>query len=91
MNLCKSKILCRNIIQNAANNLVFKKFQGEIIITINNTKKFSNTNAKLYDLCKLINYGTFSVKGYPIFTEAFNYVSDNIEILYYNYKEGINF
>ena len=82
---------CRAIILSAANNLVFKRFHDEIVITINNNKKFAGLNAKLYDLCKLINYGTVSVPGYPIFTEAFNYVADNIEFLYFNYKEGFSF
>jgi hypothetical protein len=35
---------------------------------------------RIETLCRLINYGNSSVKGYPIFTDTFNQVALNIKL-----------
>lgn len=79
------------IMRLGANSLVTKEFEGRFVIQINDTLMFDNKeNIKLSSMCKLINYGTMSVKGYPILIELFNHFADNIDMLvryYYTYVD----
>lgn len=79
------------IMRLGVNSLVIKEFEGRFVIQINDTLMFDNKeNIKLSSMCKLINYGTMSVKGYPILIELFNHFADNIDMLvryYYTYVD----
>jgi len=83
-------ISCREIIIIGAYNLVYKKYEAYYEITIDENQKIFGLDAKLNDACRLINYGTMSVQGYPIFSDAFNNVEDNIADLYQKYKRGFS-
>ena len=69
-----------DIINLALNNLCYKKSSKSYIISINNNTNLQNNVAKLYDVCKLINFGNLQISGYPIFTKTFNYFEKNANI-----------
>lgn len=79
------------IMRLGVNSLITKEFEGRFVIQINDTLMFdTKENIKLSSMCKLINYGTMSVKGYPILIELFNHFADNIDMLvryYYTYVD----
>jgi len=85
----RKSLTCHDIVICGAYNLVYRKYGKKYIITINENQKLFGLDAKLYDMCKLINYGTLEIDGYPIFTDAFNYVQDNLEMLYFRYNTGL--
>jgi len=70
-------------------NLITKQESENYIIKINPNAIYPGTYLKLVDLCKLINFGNLGIKGYPIFTEIFRKVENNIVNLYEKY-EGLN-
>lgn len=72
------KISSKDIILCGANNLIFNKSQTQITVFIDaNSYVPGLDQVKIADACKMINYGTLSQKGYPIFTNAFRQVEDN--------------
>ncbi len=81
-------VTVQEILLLAISYLKFYKFDKNYEIVIDNNKKVLDTNAKLYDICKLINYGTLDIPGYPVFTNAFDYVLDHIDFLYLKYQKG---
>lgn len=78
----------QQIIVFAVSNLTCKLNQGELIITYDQTKFIPGYDRlKLSTAIKTINYGTLSIKGYPIFSDTFKYFAENIDTyikLYYN-------
>lgn len=62
-----------------------KSHNGDYIISINPNKIMSGTNAKLYDLCALINYGCLEMSPYPIFEKTFNHVAQLLPNLFEEY------
>lgn len=84
----KKGITAKEIIYSAAFNIRYMKSGQDYTIYIDNNQKIFGTNAKLYSICKLINYGNMQMQGYPIFTNTFNYIADNIQILYLRYQRG---
>jgi hypothetical protein len=71
-------ISSKRLILLAMSNLQHKRYESTTHIFINPNVTYPGTGLKLVDLCKIINYGTLSVEGYPIFTETFNHFSRNI-------------
>lgn len=71
-------ISSKRLILLAMSNLQHKRYESTTHIFINPNVTYPGTELKLVDLCKVINYGTMSVEGYPIFTETFNHFSRNI-------------
>lgn len=73
-------------------NLTVNSLKGQYIIHINETIMFDSLqHIKLSTMCRLINYGTLSVKGYPILIDLFNQVAENIDMYvhyYYTYMNG---
>ena len=82
-------ISSHNIVQVGLSNLIVSSDVDSYYIHINDSIFFDSTEGiKLSSMCKLINYGTLSVKGYPIITELFTYYANNIDNLlkyYYTY------
>ena len=58
------------IIRLALKNLVIQNHQDNYQITINPNIFVPGINAKLYDLCALINYGNMELSPYSIFDET---------------------
>ena len=66
-------------------NVIVLRFGKNIVLKIDENAVIPNTNRKLIELCKLINEGNLVLKAYPIFTDIFNYVKNNIEEIYIEY------
>lgn len=66
-------------------NISVLRFGENIVLKIDENAVIPNTNRKLIELCKLINEGNLVLKAYPIFTEIFDYVKNNIEEIYIEY------
>ena len=77
--LYKSQYSTESILIYAARHLKCNVVHGEITIDLDNNALVPGFDRlKLLTICKLINYGSSEVKGYPIFTNTFNYFRDNI-------------
>lgn len=84
------KIYCRNIIVSGFNSLRYEKYNNrKFIISIDQNAVFPSTFVKTISLVKLVNNGNTERKAYPVFTNVFNYINDNLEILYKSYRENI--
>lgn len=70
-------------------NLQIKSQNNNYIIQINPYKQIEGIS--LINLAKFINYGNLNNKGYPIFTQVFNYFADNLQDFYnlYNNEQNI--
>ena len=63
--------------------LTYRKVKDRWIIYMREDVLYPNYFAKVYSICKFINYGLSDIKGYPIFTDTLNRVSAQIT-KYYN-------
>ena len=68
-------ILHRNIIR-------CRKIGSSYILDINPNTTLMDGDAKLIDICSLINYGNLSSPSYPIFTKMFEYIRKEFMVLY---------
>jgi hypothetical protein len=76
----KKSILAKEIIMYGVSNLRVLKLPQKFIIEINpNAFMFGLNSTKIEKLCRLINYGNASIKGYPIFSRVFSEVAENID------------
>lgn len=76
----KKQIQSIDIITAGASNLIHSDQDELINICINpNVYTPGLDRIKLLTICKLINYGNQELSGYPIFTNTFEYFSDNIQ------------
>lgn len=66
-------------------NISADRTKTNLRLYINPNVKYYGTNIKLVDLCKFINNGNLQCPGYPIFSESFNYIKNNIEKYYLKY------
>ena len=77
------------IVQNGLRNLVIKSGKDSYTICINESLSYDFlAGVKLSSLCKLINYGSLSVRGYSIITQIFTEIAENLDVLltyYYRY------
>lgn len=81
----QTEITAQNILINAGQNLQVLDFTEIIIIQINENVLFRNSQIRLIDLCKLLNYGTLDIQGTNIFFDTFDYIANNINQIYLNY------
>ena len=77
------RVSARRVILLGMTNLSHKRYEEVTHIFINPNINYPDTNLKVVDLCKVINYGTLSIDAYPIISETFDHFSNNIE----KYKE----
>lgn len=75
-----------NIIKFALNNLCVNEHPNSYSISINKNLKFDHQ--PLDSLINLITYGNRSCKGYAIILDVFNYIANNIDILYREWLDG---
>ena len=85
----KTSISSRKVVLMAMTNLIHKRYETNTHIFINPNINYPGTNMKIVDLCKIINYGTLSIDAYPIFTETFNHIQQNIGKYIDIYTKGL--
>ena len=73
------KILAERVVVLGSNHLQHTIIHNTARIYIDPNVYYPGTEIKLVDLCNLINFGNLSVDAYPIFSNAFQHFSDNIE------------
>lgn len=83
-----TKIDCKQIIKLALNNLIIYNHHDSYQITINPNTFINGINAKLYDICALINYGNLELAPYPIFDNTMDRLASFIPQLYRQYMFG---
>ena len=72
-------ISSRKVLLLGMTNLSHKRYENSTHIFIDPNINYPETNFKVVDLCKVINFGTMSIDGYPIITETFEHFSKNIK------------
>lgn len=85
INNFQTEINANAILIQAGQNLQVLDYTEIIIIQINENRLFNNSQIKLIDLCKLLNYGTLDIQGTNIFSDTFDYIAKNINQIYLNY------
>lgn len=71
----------QNVIHLGLKYITYSISDKYITFEINPFILMPNTNAKLVDICKFIEFGALDVNGLYIFTKAFNYIKDSIGML----------
>ena len=75
----RKSILAKEIIFKGANSIIVRELPNKFIIEINSKVMMPGVKSKkVSTLCRLINYGNMDIKGYPIFSDTFAMVADNI-------------
>ena len=82
----KKNISSYEIIISGIYNLIYVKREREVVIKIDPSQKLPGINAKINILCNTINNGNLIVKGYPIFTDLFTYISNNLDSIHLLYE-----
>lgn len=86
----KKKIITKEILIIGIKNLICKEAATKLIIQINpNLFVPGLDRIRIDQLCRVINYGTITTQGYPIFTDLFIEVSDNINQYIDKYINGL--
>ena len=85
INLIDERVNLKDVFYFSLNCLVIKKYDNRLEIVFNESIKVPQTNLKLINILKLINYGNTIVTPYPIYTNMFNYFEKNIETCYNRY------
>ena len=89
----RKHISARDVLVSSAMNLTYQIYANKFTVEIDSKQILYGTNAKLYDICKLINFGVLGMGSYPILTESFDYFRDNLDYMYEYYireKEALN-
>ena len=90
VSIYKKKISSKDIIIAGAANLEFSKSESTFSIFINrNVFTPGLDRIKLETICKLINFGDLQIKGYPIFTDTFDYFAESIHDYVDRYLYGM--
>ena len=77
-------------IDELSNMIVVKKIPGKFIIEITPNRYVSGLDRiRASSLAKLINFGNLSIRGYPIFTDVFKEVADNINDYVERFYTGV--
>jgi len=84
----KKHISAREVIISGLYNISWQRYVDKIVIEINPNQLIAGTDAKLYEVCKLINFGTLDLPAYPIFTDLFETFKRNIDRWYDYYGNG---
>ena len=89
----RKHISARDVLVSSAMNLTYQIYANKFTVEIDSKQILYGTNAKLYDICKLINFGVLGMGSYPILTESFDYFRDNLDYMYEYYireKEALD-
>lgn len=83
--LMKKYISSNEICITGLYNIMICRYGQTIVLKIDENSFLPNTRIKIIELCKLINNGNLLLKPYPIFTEIFDEIKENIEVYYAEY------
>ena len=86
----KRKISTYDVLYSAFNNLTLTVDDGTYTLTINPNTMVANFNLKVLTVAELVNYGTVSVRPYPIIDIVFDKVADRMDKYFSEYMESIN-
>ena len=89
----RKHISARDVLVSGAMNLTYQIYANKFTVEIDSKQILYGTNAKLYDICKLINFGVLGIGSYPILTDSFDYFKDNLDYMYEYYireKEALD-
>lgn len=81
----------RDIILASLRNFKYLKHTNQYEIVLNGDVKVPRTQAKLIDICSLMNYGNIEMSPYPIFEDAFKETAIMLPILFRNYIDDIKY
>ena len=82
------KVTSKDIIFTGIKDLMCDDTDSKLIIKISTNHFMQGLDrVRVETLCRLINYGNTEIKGYPIFTNAFNDIADNISVYVRKYLE----
>lgn len=73
-----SGVTLKQVIGESLKHLAITEFQDRFEISIKTEEKIRGSSAKLYEVCRLINYGNLSMVAYPIFTNTFKYFKNHL-------------
>lgn len=85
----KKHISSYEVIIAAVSNLKINKYWNRVVITIDGNAIVPGTTTKISTVVRVVNFGTLSVMGYPVITNRFKYIEDNIDAFYEQYSRGI--
>ncbi len=71
---------CLEAVKYALANLQVSETTNSYLISINKNLRYKNAN--LDSLINLITYGNRSCKGYTLVYDIFNYIANNLDIIY---------
>lgn len=80
------KINSQKILEAVANNLVVNETPTYYKICVNKNIKLNNVS--IIQLLNLITYGNRSCKGYTLVLDIFNFVKENLDVLYKEWLDG---
>lgn len=80
------QITSGTIITIATQHILLRQLQDKIAIELDNNFMFSGF--KLVDLIALIEDGNTEISGYPLLSKCAECINDNMEQIYYEWKEG---
>ena len=80
------KINSQKILEAVANNLVVNESPTYYKICVNKNIKLNNVS--IIQLLNLITYGNRSCKGYTLVLDIFNFVKENLDVLYKEWLDG---
>ena len=76
----------RKAIVAALDNFRFRQTNEGYIFYLSGYLPFPTHIVGIEEVCKLLNYGSFDIQPYPIFSEAFKYINTNLNELYNQYR-----
>ena len=82
------KFDARKIIFMSLNKLRVTKTKDHYIIGIDRKALCPGYNLSFEEICRIINYGTIDIKGFPIYTNAFEHVLNNLKKYFVKYFYG---
>lgn len=87
----EDEVTLRQDLISAVSQLQVLTDEDKKTITIRLNPNLFNTSktAKLYDICKLVNYGNTSCPAYPIFTKMFDFFAEKFWTYYWLYEMGV--
>ena len=71
------------------NNLKVNRYWDKVVIESDPNQLIPGTTIKVVSIVKLITFGSFHIKGYPIITKIFKYFNDNLQGFYEIYERGL--
>lgn len=79
----KRRILSsKELIISSTYNLIKRKFSKYYMIEIDPNIYIKDTNIKLVDIIKLINYGSLTLQPYPIYSNIMEEIAGDLDTLY---------